>query len=721
MSLITRFYGPNAKGSKLTVKDMDENLYYLQSFGVDSVNYNNNVLTFTNPTGGTYSVNINSFSGLTINGSLSATTYYGDGSNLTGITTENTFTTGGTYDNGTALATFTRNDGNTYTLDLSTIDVNDTFVTGFTYDDANTLTISRNDDVDITTSFNIVTGLTVNGDIEMDNTASRQIYSTGVSEISSIQYLTSGTSIQMRWDGGGDSTVFNVNNTDFVSLSSTKPAFGGLSYGADYSANYDDRSVIDLGYFNTNNRYVTGGTYNDNTDIITLLSNDGGSIEITGVTDTFTTGGTYISSASTINFTNNDGGTFSVTGITSGGGSSSGVVGISDATGTYTYYNNLNEAISAATAGQVVELFADIEETGTVSINLKGGVDINFNGHSYTLNETTGVPNVFNTSFMSDGDEVHMWNGKINRIGSLNFTTGVGFDENRIVANTVANVSIYWHDCVLECSNGGFIYASKGSFYGGIYLNYHPTATASWGLIHTSTGGSAKFYDFRMMSKKIMNLKNYGGKFYNCSFYNESYIVCGLYNTAAELHNCHAESDGHSGVIGSNGFVYNSFFKSTSNQAAMDFGGTLWNCTGISSASNGLKAGYSSSKAYNCTAKSATNFALSINSTGAVVQGGLFLADSFCSFLSGGNTIGATFIGGTNSDTIFASNNAKISGCNIVVRNTTKNAISGSYGNPASIYYANNTIIGNPTVPIDANVTQLQTTTHDTFGNIVLD
>ncbi|MCH9716759.1 MAG: hypothetical protein K0U52_06700, partial [Gammaproteobacteria bacterium] len=88
---------------------------------------------------------------------------------ITGVT--DTFTTGSTYDNGTALATFTKNDGTTYTLDLSTIDVNDTFVTGFTYNNTNTFTISRNDGVDLNTSINTMTGLTVNGDITVTGTS----------------------------------------------------------------------------------------------------------------------------------------------------------------------------------------------------------------------------------------------------------------------------------------------------------------------------------------------------------------------------------------------------------------------------------------------------------------------------------------------------------------------------------------------------------------------
>ena len=108
-------------------------------------------------TGGTYNESTDTIT-LTRNDAVTV--------DISGVT--DTFTTGSTYDNGTELATFTKNDGTTYTLDLSTIDVNDTFVTGFTYDNANTFTISRNDGVDLNSSFNTVTGLTVNGTLVVD-------------------------------------------------------------------------------------------------------------------------------------------------------------------------------------------------------------------------------------------------------------------------------------------------------------------------------------------------------------------------------------------------------------------------------------------------------------------------------------------------------------------------------------------------------------------------
>jgi len=61
--------------------------------------------------------NIINTNGLNNAGDISATTFYGDGSNLTGIVTTNTFTTGATLSASTAI--FNRNDGVSYNLNLS--------------------------------------------------------------------------------------------------------------------------------------------------------------------------------------------------------------------------------------------------------------------------------------------------------------------------------------------------------------------------------------------------------------------------------------------------------------------------------------------------------------------------------------------------------------------------------------------------------------------------
>jgi hypothetical protein len=45
-----------------------------------------------------------------------------------------------------------------------------------------------------------------------------------------------------------------------------------------------------------------------------------------------------------------------------GGGGASGIWGISDTTGTYTYYSDIASANAAASSGQTIELFANVRE-----------------------------------------------------------------------------------------------------------------------------------------------------------------------------------------------------------------------------------------------------------------------------------------------------------------------------------------------------------------------
>ena len=170
--------------------------------GISGFTYNpsTNTFTITDASGDVYDATIQSVTGLTVNGTLSATTVNGNTVNINNLTVtgsatynqtatspndivnystltaytqttdvyvtgstysgsvdssnstthtlsyhatplggpytltgEDTYTTGGTYDNNTTTITFKRNDGTSgYTVDLSNIDVNDTYVTGGT-------------------------------------------------------------------------------------------------------------------------------------------------------------------------------------------------------------------------------------------------------------------------------------------------------------------------------------------------------------------------------------------------------------------------------------------------------------------------------------------------------------------------------------------------------------------------------------------------------------
>ena len=187
--------------------------------------------TNTFVTGGTYNdttdiITLNRNDGVTID--------------ITGVT--DTFTTGATYDNGTATATFNRNDGNSYTLDLSTIDVNDTFITGFTYNDANTFTISRNDGVDMSTSFNVVSGLTVNDILSATTLDANTILSGGTNLYDIFLTTNDGNDITRVQPGtnintGGTANNPVVNLDDDISLNSVSGST--LSGGTIYSGSTD--------------------------------------------------------------------------------------------------------------------------------------------------------------------------------------------------------------------------------------------------------------------------------------------------------------------------------------------------------------------------------------------------------------------------------------------------------------------------------------------------
>jgi hypothetical protein len=63
---------------------------------------------------------------------------------------------------------------------------------------------------------------------------------------------------------------------------------------------------------------ITGGTFNHETETLSLYNSTGGTISITGFTDVNVTGGTYNNGTAT--FTNNTGGTFSVSGFSTSNG-----------------------------------------------------------------------------------------------------------------------------------------------------------------------------------------------------------------------------------------------------------------------------------------------------------------------------------------------------------------------------------------------------------------
>ena len=192
------------------------------------------------------------------------------------ISTQNTFTTGGTYNNGSKLITFLRNDGTAgYTVDLTNIDTNDTYVTGgtntaattsspsasisllynqdvapgtyslpytnvfttgFTYNSTtNTFTIKDNSGNTFNQSFDTVSGLSVS-----NLTSGRVVYTTGSGLLTTESNFT-------YTEGTDTLGVNNVDASGNVVIQGSLTVFGA-SVSAFTSNLYVEDNNITLNY-----------------------------------------------------------------------------------------------------------------------------------------------------------------------------------------------------------------------------------------------------------------------------------------------------------------------------------------------------------------------------------------------------------------------------------------------------------------------------------------
>ena len=296
-----------------------------------------------------------------------------------------------------------------------------------------------------------------------------------------------------------------------------------------------------------------------------------------------------------------------------GGGSSSGVFGISNTSGAYTYYTTLTLAMAAATSGQVIEMFADVVETGAVTIDLKDGVSINGNGHSYTLNYSASTIYAFTilttATFTISNMRIARTSGDYYVL--KHSTSGTLYLNNTTIVTNQATAVIYTD-------------STSGTIDGGIILN-------------TSATGSGVFcvYYVRLLNvKSIVSgsgsgfvTDNYTAYFYNC--YGQSNSGTGINTIASTLvacigvstsgfgirqgsatsitRNCNGTSTTGTGLFTS-GPTYNSTGTSVSGYGIDATGGVeIVNCVGMSSSSVGLYNTYGSVSLINVTAISSTN------------------------------------------------------------------------------------------------------------------
>ena len=238
-------YFTNNSGTTFTVNgfytgDTDNNTF------VTGFTYSANTFTIKDNSGSTFNATINDVTGLTVNGTLSATTIsggtlYGDGTNLSNIVNSlTTFTglsantttgnitilntapdqvvtisggtgilTGGTYPNfeitntlPDQIVTITGGDGmsvsGTYP-NFTVSNTGETYVTGFTYS-ANTFTISDNSGSTFNATINEMTGLTVNGTLSATTISANTIGNVQYIDFDTTNTGTTSSPGRLFWD-----------------------------------------------------------------------------------------------------------------------------------------------------------------------------------------------------------------------------------------------------------------------------------------------------------------------------------------------------------------------------------------------------------------------------------------------------------------------------------------------------------------------------------------
>lgn len=279
--------------------------------------------------------------------------------------------------------------------------------------------------------------------------------------------------------------------------------------------------------------------------------------------------------------------------IFAAGGSASGIFGISNTSGVYTYYTTLTLAMAAATSGQVIEMFADVEETAAVTIVLKDGVSINGNGHTYKSSYSATTIYMFTISaavtFTISNMRIERTAGNYHVIG--HGTSGTLYLNNTYVVSNQATAVI-------------FSDTTTGTIDGGIILN-------------TSATGDGIKIDYNL---KLLNTKcivsgsgfgvitfNYPAYLYNC--YGQSNSGVGLRTTTGTMISCIGVSTSGTGIVqGAASATTRDCHGLSTTGTGIGLGGSSYNCSGTSV--SGIAVELSGPQSVNCQGISSSNYGM---------------------------------------------------------------------------------------------------------------
>lgn len=393
--------------------------------------------------------------------------------------------------------------------------------------------------------------------------------------------------------------------------------------------------------------------------------------------------------------------------------SASGVWGISDTSGVYTYYATLTLAMASASAGQVIELFADVTESSNVTISLKHGVNIYGNGHTYNYTNNSGTVFTCATSGAVVGTII---------IENLNIV-------RTNTASTGASIFTF---------TGSSGFATTKLYLPGSFVTY--TVTSGNSPVITATDSlNALIVD------GLFCITNGAGTAVTCNTAVNSYIECTGTSTAfssGTIRNSRITTTSGTGV--SLGTAISCVISCTTSGVGVNEGNAS-NSIINTNTGNAMQAGstIAEGSASNCTVSSTSGicFRRVIPSNCVASSGSNLVVDHWFNY--GGARFHRNYFGTTSTSPVFAcaggtmelvdstiiqngtgpgvrvtgASNQDVINCTVIVASAAANCLNATAASNSR--YINNKFKG-ATTPVSANVTQTVTNTIDNQGNILL-
>jgi hypothetical protein len=379
-------------------------------------------------------------------------------------------------------------------------------------------------------------------------------------------------------------------------------------------------------------------------------------------------------------------------------GSSSGIWGIANASGVYTYYATWALAVAAATAGQVIELFADITEN-SVSYTLKNGVNINGNGHTITATMAGA------TACLTDGGVPVICD--ISNI-TINKTVGAGVSIS-------STTSIITGNCILKgvdaSSDSLLLYGQLSGwtitgasrypvdmYSTAILTNVYISTTDTSAVAITTNASTIKINNCVIKSSGVgISGVSGGGIINNCTVNaNSGGISC----VTGEVNNCSTITNTLVALgLGAGSTANNCYARSASGVAVSGTATSYFNeCTIVSDA-NALSS--ATPNFTNCKMWSKADWVLNGGGGGKVIN---------CHLISGYNNVSGWVINEPTSNTY-------VIDCILEVANSGTTAIRST--STPTLYLKGNSVKGTVNFK-SAGIVNGQTNTADAQGNIIL-